>query len=636
MGANIFIATAAFLLAMGVLASFYWKYREPTKNHCILLGLIWLVVISDALDMLLAIQARVGSQHDENTLFLLYTFYLGARQMIATLGIMHMVSYVAVTQRVRKWVKKGLIGINLYGIILLLINLLNGNMLAIDEQRQFRTHTSFLLFYLIFVVFIVFTIAFLVHNRKKIDVINKIASCFFMSVPCISFPTEYSLRTGVSGVLMTIGLLWLYLCIPRAEKRTDAVTLALNEYAFEEKLGNALKRGVPMQIMAIQFQTGEMIKEKYNEQIYHALLLEISDSLIRQVGRERVFYLTQGRFALVFPKGVNTAQERCEEILGSLQKGWIIQGKKVDEKMIAALLTIPYDVNCARDVYHRLKFLVGMPQASHTKVYDGKMLEMEHKKREKEVKEALFRAIEGDGLTVSYQPIQGVKEGRTVAAEALLRMQDEVLGEISPEEFVPIAEKEGLMVQIGNSVLEQVCRFLCENPLKDYGIEYVEVNLSTAECIEKTLPQRVGELLEKYQVDRSKLRLEVTERALVNHHEVLVENMRKLNDMGIDFSLDDYGTGYATLAYIMTLPFRVVKVDRSIFWTACENQGAMLAFCASINLLQDMNMEIVVEGVESTEMESKVKMLGCDYSQGFLYSKALPEKVFLETLQADV
>ena len=145
--------------------------------------------------------------------------------------------------------------------------------------------------------------------------------------------------------------------------------------------------------------------------------------------------------------------------------------------------------------------------------------------------------------------------------------------------------------------------------------------------------EELENIMKKYNVDGSQLNLEITETALAQNQDVLVENMQKINEMGITFSLDDYGTGYSTITYMMTMPFKIVKIDKSILWSSFENEKAMIALCASINMIKDMEMEIVVEGIESEEMADKLSELGCDFLQGFYYSRPLPEDEFLNFLR---
>ena len=185
-------------------------------------------------------------------------------------------------------------------------------------------------------------------------------------------------------------------------------------------------------------------------------------------------------------------------------------------------------------------------------------------------------------------------------------------------------------------VLESVCRFLQKEDITQYGLHYIEVNLSIIECMQDILPQEIGKILDKYGVSPQLLNLEITETALAQSKTILADNMHKINEMGVSFSLDDYGTGYSTITYMMTLPFKIVKIDKSILWSSFENERAMIALCASINMIKDMNMEIVVEGVESREMADRLIQLGTDYLQGYYFSKPLPEKQFIECVSKTI
>lgn len=247
--------------------------------------------------------------------------------------------------------------------------------------------------------------------------------------------------------------------------------------------------------------------------------------------------------------------------------------------------------------------------------------------RKNEIKQALERAMKKQAFEVYYQPVFS-KFDEIKAAEALLRLNDEEYGEISPEEFIPVAIECGKMQEIGFMVLDTVARFIRDNDMEQLGIQYIEVNLSADECQNQELAEQVQQILNRYDIDKSMINLQISEKTLVEHHSVLIHNMQALNEIGVNFSLDDYGSNSITLAYIMTFPFQFVKIDRSVLWAALEDNAAMQIFGASIDTLKDFSMRIVVEGVESKEAADNLKRLGCDYLQGYYYAKPLCSKDF--------
>lgn len=254
--------------------------------------------------------------------------------------------------------------------------------------------------------------------------------------------------------------------------------------------------------------------------------------------------------------------------------------------------------------------------------------------RYKTIEAAIERTLENPkSFKVYYQPIYSIKENKVVAAEALLRLFDVELGEIPTEEFVYVAEKNGKIIELGQNVLRQVCEFLQRQIKESFEIRYIQINLSIFESLREELPYEMEEILAEYGVEPEKINLEIKESALKKKDNVLTRNMEKLLEKGVHFSLDDYGTGASALTYIINFPFQIVKIDRDVLWNAMEDEHAMMALCASINMIKDMNMKIVVEGVESQEVAERLKKMGCDFLQGYYFSKPMPEEEFLDYLK---
>ncbi len=252
--------------------------------------------------------------------------------------------------------------------------------------------------------------------------------------------------------------------------------------------------------------------------------------------------------------------------------------------------------------------------------------------RELEVERAISRALKHGGFSVCYQPIYSIKKDRFESAEALIRLYDKKLGYISPDEFIPIAEKNGTILQIGLYVFDEVCRFIKKQNLQTYGIDYVEINLSVVQCMQRELSKQLVRIMKYYQVRSEQINLEITESAVVEEPERLKENMRILCEEGIQFSLDDYGSGYSNMNAVVSLPLSYVKLDRSIVWSAFENSRAYIAMTSSIEMFKKMNLKVIAEGIETIEQSRRLSELGCDYLQGYYYSKPLPEGEFLQYL----
>lgn len=240
------------------------------------------------------------------------------------------------------------------------------------------------------------------------------------------------------------------------------------------------------------------------------------------------------------------------------------------------------------------------------------------------IDEILYRAIEQHLFEMYYQPIYSAKEQTFTSAEALIRLNDPEYGYISPAVLINVAEQRGLMNIIGNYVLEMVFAFVGSKEFAELGLDYIEVNLSIHQCMNPDLARTVRQLEEKYGVSPSLINFEVTETANVDFESILDRNMQKLKKMGYTFSLDDYGTGYSNIHRVSRLPLSIIKIDKQMVDDMGEEKGFII-LKNSVRMMKDINMRIVVEGVEEKEYADAVIDLGCDYIQGYYYAKPMPK-----------
>ncbi len=216
-----------------------------------------------------------------------------------------------------------------------------------------------------------------------------------------------------------------------------------------------------------------------------------------------------------------------------------------------------------------------------------------------------------------------------VSAEALIRLIDDKYGFVSPGLFIPAAEASGAIHQIGDYVIDAVCEFMSKCDLDKMGLEYIEINLSAAQCVETDLVFKVLSTLDKYKLTPDKINLEMTETAADADPSMVDSNLKRLNEKGIRFSLDDYGTGYSNIKRVISLPFDIVKLDKS-FVDEMDDPQMWIVIKNTVNMLHEMKKDILVEGVEEEKTLNRFLNLGCEYIQGFYFSKPLPAREFIK------
>jgi diguanylate cyclase (GGDEF)-like protein/PAS domain S-box-containing protein len=233
----------------------------------------------------------------------------------------------------------------------------------------------------------------------------------------------------------------------------------------------------------------------------------------------------------------------------------------------------------------------------------------------------LWRAIERGELDIAYQPMIEIATGKVNRAEALLRWRDAELGEVAPARFIPIAEETGLIVKLGRMVLQRVAGQL--RAWQDRGLQLsVAVNLSVRQFNDQ-LVSDLASILEAAGIDSGKLELEVTESIFLGGLEESERIVRALTDLGLRFTIDDFGTGYSSLGYLKRFPFHSIKVDRSFIHGIVTDPQDAAIVRAVVALAHSFGVKVVAEGVEAKEQLARLRELGCDEYQGFLFSPAV-------------
>ena len=236
-----------------------------------------------------------------------------------------------------------------------------------------------------------------------------------------------------------------------------------------------------------------------------------------------------------------------------------------------------------------------------------------------------------DRLELWYQPQLSMTTGKIIGAEALLRWKTSDGKFISPAVFIQLAEYSGLIIEIGNWVVEQACIQLNRLAESQYPDVSISVNVSIPQFKRGNFVDNVIEITRKNGVDPSKLELEITENVLMDEPQVIIDALIKLKAKGISIALDDFGTGFSSLSYLQKLPLDRLKVDRSFVSGIAETGGAIIADTI-INLGKQMNLKVIAEGIETIEQEAELKALGCDEVQGFYYAKPMPADEFFACL----
>lgn len=493
-------------------------------------------------------------------------------------------------------------------------------------------------------VIVLITVAILAIVASSVVAICRVNHTLFAKTMVVMFhmllvviAVIMQLKTHVlflNFVIATV-CLTLYYYLQNPNGVIDTVTKQFNRRFLGEYLHTFFVNEKPFGIVVVAMDDFKFINKTYG--------VENGDNLLRQIGAfmdelpfaKTVFRLGADQFCIVLYKDLDRIDEAAQTIHERFRHPWYSENQ-AGIMMSASICCVncPADASAYGQLIEVMDYSMSMAKRlkkgmiTYAKDYDlGKI------KQDKAFEKAVKQALDRDELMVYYQPIFSVQKGVYNSAEALVRLHDAQLGWISPEDFIPIAERNGMIIEMGEVILDKVCRFIHDFKLAQTTVEYIEVNISPVQLMQQHFSDRVKQIMEKYDVQPEQINIEITETATISMADTVNANIMDLVQYGIKFSLDDYGSGYANIDYINHMPFSIIKLDKYIIWDAFKSTKAGITLKHTIGMLNELELHIVAEGVETAEMRDHLADIGCHYMQGWYYSKAVSDTEFIHLIE---
>ncbi|MBQ0039668.1 MAG: EAL domain-containing protein [Treponema sp.] len=437
---------------------------------------------------------------------------------------------------------------------------------------------------------------------------------------------ENWLMSGCSG---TVTMILMYIAIQSDRIEIDYKSGLKTETHLARTMRKKLKN---CNLTMISVENLGVLQETYGATEVDLLIFNLVRSFHGCI--HGTFFRNGSKFLIVSP--VQNFEIIEKQIVEAFIKAKKSSSTKVMDnvfKYIAATVRIPDDVSTYDEAQELLKELLehARKEKSCCIVHCNENF-INDFKRKKTIIRILERELNTDSsqYQVYFQPIVSIAKNRFVYAEALSRLIGTEIGDISPGEFIPIAEDNGLIERLGKVNFEKVCEFISKN--KDV-VKAVSVNFSVYQMINPDTKDFVFSTIEKYGIKPENIIMEITESILIDDFELVRQRMEEFVKAGIVFYLDDFGTGFSNFVNVIRLPFYTIKIDRSFVLMMEKDEEMEKLVRNLVSTFKDSNLKILVEGVENSRQDQLVKKAGVDYIQGFLYSKPLPMDVYLKLLR---
>lgn len=523
---------------------------------------------------------------------------------------------------------------NVYTIyfFILLFNIKFGLVFSYDPVLGYVKGPLKNITYIMTVFFMVMNVALSIRNRKSLArqvfwiFVTYPVVCFIMMA--LQFFVPRAIMTGASSFT---ALLMAYLTIQSDMREFDSVTGLLCEAKLQNHLS---KKRSPGFLYVLHIENLNFIENNTAVQDKNQLLLDIGKEFLACFER-RSYSISDNRFAGICDTKdeLLRMESRVRQFITKVNQNEEYNLPMALECYTAAIEFTNKDTEKTySNIIEILNSLVEKAKnnlSSELQLSDERILiDMERKKCiYKILKREL--TLESKQYQVYFQPIYSIEKGKFTYMEALSRLTGTEMGDIPPGEFVEVAERRGLIEKLGFVAFEKVCKFIAENREL---VDAVSINFSVYQMTNPKLVETVLSTIKRFNLSPSNIIMEITESIFIDDYEMVFKNMTELANAGVMFYLDDFGTGYSNLSNVVTLPFKTIKMDRSLVLMMEDSQKNITLFNNLVSTFKGAGLHILVEGVETQTQDKLVKEAGVEFIQGFLYSRPLPPEKCIEVL----
>ena len=538
----------------------------------------------------------------------------------------------------KKWVQITLCLPYICILVMLVQNIFTHNAFSVTAEEGYTRGPLMLAFYGIALFYGLMGLAYCIYCRRFLP-LNKWSSLLAIYILAhLAVLIQFFYPKLLLEMFFTaLGEMLIMLTIMRPEERMDSEVGMLSWASYQADLRNIILSREHVQIAVIQLLSCRELRNFLGDHSFNEYISEIANGIRalrwKHPYRIELYYERPGTIYLIADNDEGDLENLGQRLLSEANDGiksYIDKGARFESQI--CLIHCPDDLQNIDDIISLGHTFQKHGSRRQTVFHARDILNSQAFTIEAHIEEILNRAIKENHIVVYYQPIFDLRSGSFHSAEALARIIDPEYGLISPAIFIPAAETRGFIIPIGDMVLEQVFRFVSEHDLNDLGLSYIEINLSVAQCMETDLPEKIHMLQQKYDIDPSHINLEITETTFENINDIMVENIEKLVQKGYSFALDDYGIGYSNIQRINHLPLKLIKIDKSMLDEVSSANGQIILE-HTIRMMQCIGKRLVAEGAETTHAIELLRSMGCDYIQGFYYSKPLPSSEFVDFLK---
>lgn len=490
-----------------------------------------------------------------------------------------------------------------------------------DESFQFHRNWAEIsvyavggLYYIIAIYYLIFRWYAATRKRKLMLVMSFIMTAIGIVIQFFFAGLEVEL------FFEAITFLGIMLSVEYDDERVDMVTRMYNREAFVQDVSYYLDTKTRFDAVLLKLTNCDTYEKMPGAFSINEVFSSMASAIRRIYKYSTCYRATQNSIILL----VLNKDEAYADMLAEELKQLLITGlglPKKDERITGVIMQtkVPDEVSSVQDIL----LFVDMEYNDITANKIAKGDDLHEFFERARIEKAMREGLENHRFEVLYQPVYRCKDKRINSAEALIRLNDPVLGQLLPEHFIPAAERNGMIDVISDFVLREVCRFIKGGGPDKLGIKYINVNLSVLQCMQTHFVDRVRTILKEEDVGPGRINFEIIESVAAEDYGNLSKVIRECRELGFYFSMEGYGTGYSNIYSVFSMNFNEIKLDKTILWEACISEQGRIILENSVRMIHEMGISVVAVGVETPKQLEMVEKLDVELVQGFYFAKPL-------------
>ncbi|MCR5235649.1 MAG: EAL domain-containing protein [Lachnospiraceae bacterium] len=509
---------------------------------------------------------------------------------------------------------------------------ITGALYYFDASGGYMHGLTYMTNYILYAFYLVLASVYVIVYRTKMNRMHLLSVVSLLILMCTGAVLQgfFFPWTLLSNAFGSFAMCIVYLSLQNPDLYIDKETGLFNRDGYLEYLRELSSSGTTYSFLAIYMDNFKSVKAVYGHDTANKALHQTINFVKDTYTDDHIFRYSEDTYIVLTPSKFDV-ELAMDNVRKRLDSGFMIDGERIHFSV--TFVMVPFEMlddNLMRTQRILEYSIKNASSGSRANIMVDEAL-ITSTRRKNDIEIALEKTVENRSVQIYFMPIFSPVTEKMERAEVLARIFDRQVGFIPPKEFIAAAEKNGSIISLGRHIFEKTCEFIREQEPQLYGVGRISVNLSAMQLMQEGMAEEFIGIAGRNNVPLDRISFDINEFIDTERDNISEKNMEILADAGAEFALNGYGSGFSSLENLLKLPISMVKIDRGLVISYFEKDSMLLPDV--IEMFRNQKLKIVLVGVETKDMARRLSVMGCDYLQGYFYSRTLPSRDFVALMK---